>query len=154
VTPRKPDPAQHSEDELLEQWAFLDRLVERQAARLRAGFQDVEEVDEPAAGISEVEGLRRELERLAAELRTAQAAREAAEADARRSRDALIAHTATGPRAVDLQRRLARTEAARQQAEKDLAEAREALASSLAEVDSLRTQLIDAQHGFWRFGHH
>ena len=47
VTTRNPNPAPHSEEELLEQWDFLDRLVERQAAQLRAGIQDTEEVDEP-----------------------------------------------------------------------------------------------------------
>jgi regulator of replication initiation timing len=39
----------HSEDELLEQWDFLDAMVDRQASQLRAGIQDSEEVDEPAA---------------------------------------------------------------------------------------------------------
>ena len=39
----------HSEDELLEQWDFLDAMVDRQAAQLRSGIQDSEEVDEPVA---------------------------------------------------------------------------------------------------------
>jgi hypothetical protein len=38
----------HSEEELRQQWAFLDALVDRQAASLKAGVQDPEEED-PAA---------------------------------------------------------------------------------------------------------
>ena len=94
MTTRQPNPAPESEDELLEQWAFLDRLVDRQAAQLRAGLQDAEEVDEPATSASEVAGLRHDVERLRAELRSAQAAREAAEAEVRRSREALAALSA------------------------------------------------------------
>jgi len=92
VTTAKPNPAPQSEEELLEQWAFLDRLVEKQAAQLRAGIQDAEELDEPVTSAAEVESLRRDVERLRAELGAAQAAREAAEAE--RSRDALAALTA------------------------------------------------------------
>ncbi len=94
MTTRNPNPPPHSEEELLEQWDFLDRLVERQAAQLRAGVQDTEEVDEPAIGAAEVESLRRELARLRVELRGAHAAREAAEAELRRSREALATLTA------------------------------------------------------------
>jgi vacuolar-type H+-ATPase subunit I/STV1 len=93
VTTRKPKPA-HSEEELLEQWDFLDRLVERQAAQLRAGIQDAEEADEPAVGLAEVDGLRRDLDRLRAELRSAEAARVRAAEEARQSREALTALTA------------------------------------------------------------
>lgn len=42
ATPTPPRP----EDELLEQWSFLDSMVERQAEALRAGTQDVEEPEE------------------------------------------------------------------------------------------------------------
>jgi septal ring factor EnvC (AmiA/AmiB activator) len=35
----------HSEEELRQQWAFLDALVDRQAASLKSGFQDPEEDD-------------------------------------------------------------------------------------------------------------
>jgi len=108
VTTRKPNPADHSEEELLEQWDFLDRLVERQAAQLRAGLQDTEEADEPASGAAEADGLRRELDGLRGELRTAEAGRAAAEAEARRSRDALITLTATQ------QQRLSEEQAMRQ----------------------------------------
>ena len=107
MTTRKPKPA-HSEEELLEQWDFLDRLVERQAGQLRAGIQDAEEADEPAAGLVEVDGLRRDLDRLRAELQSAEAARAAAAEEARRSRDALMALTATQ------QQRLAEEQAMRQ----------------------------------------
>jgi len=54
VTTAKPNPAPQSEEELLEQWAFLDRLVEKQAAQLRAGIQDAEELDEPVTSAAEV----------------------------------------------------------------------------------------------------
>lgn len=37
----------HSEEELRQQWAFLDALVDRQASSLRAGSQDPEEEDLP-----------------------------------------------------------------------------------------------------------
>ena len=95
MTTRNPNPAPHSEEELLEQWDFLDRLVERQAAQLRAGIQDTEEVDEPAIALAEVESLRREVAQLRTDLRAAQAAREAAEAEVRRSAEALISLTAS-----------------------------------------------------------
>jgi hypothetical protein len=35
----------HSEEELRQQWAFLDALVDRQAASLKSGVQDPEEED-------------------------------------------------------------------------------------------------------------
>jgi hypothetical protein len=35
----------HSEEELRQQWAFLDALVDRQASSLKSGVQDPEEVD-------------------------------------------------------------------------------------------------------------
>lgn len=35
----------HSEEELRQQWAFLDALVDRQASSLRSGVQDPEEDD-------------------------------------------------------------------------------------------------------------
>jgi hypothetical protein len=35
----------HSEEELRQQWAFLDALVDRQAASLKSGVQDPEEDD-------------------------------------------------------------------------------------------------------------
>ncbi len=35
----------HSEEELRQQWAFLDALVERQASSLKSGVQDPEEDD-------------------------------------------------------------------------------------------------------------
>lgn len=37
----------HSEEELRQQWAFLDALVDRQAASLKSGNQDPEEEDIP-----------------------------------------------------------------------------------------------------------
>ena len=39
----------HSEEELRQQWAFLDALVDRQAASLKSGIQDPEEDDLPVA---------------------------------------------------------------------------------------------------------
>ena len=96
VTTPKPTPGQRSDEGLLlEQWAFLDRLVERQAAQLRAGFQDSEEAEQPELSLAEVDALRRQLEELRGELHRAQAARQAAEAQARRSRDELAALAAS-----------------------------------------------------------
>jgi hypothetical protein len=39
----------HSEEELRQQWAFLDALVDRQANSLTSGVQDPEEDDSPVA---------------------------------------------------------------------------------------------------------
>lgn len=45
----------HSEEELRQQWAFLDALVDRQASSLKSGVQDPEEDDVPAvAGRTDV----------------------------------------------------------------------------------------------------
>lgn len=45
----------HSEEELRQQWAFLDALVERQAKSLKSGVQDPEEDDVTVvAGITDV----------------------------------------------------------------------------------------------------
>jgi chromosome segregation ATPase len=70
--------AAYSEDELREQWAFLDALVERQAASLRTGVQDPEEVD--TAVTVEYDQLLRELD----QLRTRVAALERERDDLRR----------------------------------------------------------------------
>lgn len=45
----------HSEEELRQQWAFLDALVERQATSLKSGVQDPEEEELPAVA-AEVDG--------------------------------------------------------------------------------------------------
>jgi hypothetical protein len=108
----------HSEEELRQQWAFLDALVDRQASSLKSGVQDPEEDELPLAAartdvlykdeisvlthrVTALEGertalLRRidlaEQARLAAE--TGRAAAEAARAAAER---ALVdAHTTSG----------------------------------------------------------
>lgn len=47
----------HSEEELRQQWAFLDALVDRQAASLKSGSQDPEEVDVPVAAAVPADGL-------------------------------------------------------------------------------------------------
>jgi hypothetical protein len=45
----------HSEEELRQQWAFLDALVDRQASSLKSGVQDPEEDDVPVvAGRTDV----------------------------------------------------------------------------------------------------
>jgi hypothetical protein len=108
----------HSEEELRQQWAFLDALVDRQASSLKSGVQDPEEDELPLAAartdvlykdeisvlthrVSALEGertalLRRidlaEQARLAAE--TARAAAEAARAAAERA--LADAHTTAG----------------------------------------------------------
>ena len=76
MTPRQPTTPPDSEAELFEQWSVLDRLVERQAAQLRAGIQDAEDVDDPAPGIAEAQSQQRELGRLRHELLQAEAARQ------------------------------------------------------------------------------
>ena len=43
----------HSEEELRQQWAFLDALVDRQAASLKSGIQDPEEDDLPVALVAD-----------------------------------------------------------------------------------------------------
>ena len=56
--------ASYSTEELEQQWAFLDTLVERQAASLRSGVQDPEE-DEPIINVvAAPDDLLRELEAL------------------------------------------------------------------------------------------
>ncbi|HUZ70956.1 MAG TPA: hypothetical protein VMU65_14705 [Candidatus Saccharimonadales bacterium] len=47
----------HSEEELRQQWAFLDALVDRQAASLKSGSQDPEEVDPPAVAVEAADGV-------------------------------------------------------------------------------------------------
>jgi septal ring factor EnvC (AmiA/AmiB activator) len=42
----------HSEEELRQQWAFLDALVDRQAASLKSGAQDPEEDDAAVAMVA------------------------------------------------------------------------------------------------------
>ena len=192
MSTREPSLTPDSEEELLEQWAFLDSLVERQAAQLRAGIQDTEDVDDP---IAQVDALRRDLDRLRAQLRRAEAARDAAEGEARRSRDALITMSASSSRHAaeahgarqrltaleqelarwrgraetaertlaelelraradhaELTGRLAEAQAARERLEQEAAGVAGALDRARVEVESLRTQLATAQHGFWRFG--
>ncbi len=86
----------HSEEELRQQWAFLDALVDRQAASLKSGNQDPEEEDltvaataAPADGhyLEEISALSRRVTTLEAERATllrridlAEQARMAAEA--------------------------------------------------------------------------
>ena len=59
--------ATYSEDELRDQWSFLDALVDRQAASLRSGIQDPEELEAPATVI-EHDSLLRELDSLHARI--------------------------------------------------------------------------------------
>ncbi|GAC1339686.1 MAG: hypothetical protein NVSMB29_07410 [Candidatus Dormibacteria bacterium] len=66
------------EDELLDQWSFLDSMVERQASALRSGAQDTEETDPLPVEVSApdelgvlrrlVVGLERERDALRAQL--------------------------------------------------------------------------------------
>lgn len=63
----------YSEDELREQWSFLDALVDRQAATLRAGVQDPE--DEVIESVQASEALQRELDTLRERVRVLEAER-------------------------------------------------------------------------------
>ncbi len=47
----------HSEEELRQQWAFLDALVDRQAASLKSGNQDPEEDEVPVPAAPPIDGL-------------------------------------------------------------------------------------------------
>jgi chromosome segregation ATPase len=87
VSTRKPRGGAQSEEELLEQWDFLDQLVARQAALLKAGVQDSEELDDPQPDLTEVEALRRQLEELEAKLGAAEEAGAAAQAALHRMGD-------------------------------------------------------------------
>jgi chromosome segregation ATPase len=175
MRPRQPATPPESEADLFEQWAVLDRLVERQAAQLRAGIQDAEDVDDPAASVAgspaqqaELEHLRGELRQLEAARHAAEAARRAAEAATRRAVDAerlwqgravatehdLQAARAGAEREItSLRLRLEEAEAALRRAEISHAEMIEALRSAHLEVETLRRQ--DAERrGFWHLGHH
>jgi hypothetical protein len=46
----------HSEEELRQQWAFLDALVDRQAASLKSGNQDPEDEELPVTAAVPVDG--------------------------------------------------------------------------------------------------
>ena len=46
----------HSEEELRQQWAFLDALVDRQAASLKSGNQDPEEEELPVMAAAPADG--------------------------------------------------------------------------------------------------
>ncbi len=103
----------HSEEELRQQWAFLDALVDRQAASLKSGSQDPEEDDlsvvaatAPADGhyLEEIAALTRRVATLETERTTllrridlAEQARMAAEA----GRAAAEAARATAERALE-----------------------------------------------------
>jgi hypothetical protein len=66
----------YSEDELRDQWAFIDSLVETQAAALRTGTPDPEEDDAPpAAAPGPDPGLLHELEVLRARVAALEAER-------------------------------------------------------------------------------
>ena len=62
----------YSEDELREQWAFIDSLVDSQASALRSGAQDPEE--EPVAAAPDA-GLLHELDALRERIRLLEAER-------------------------------------------------------------------------------
>ena len=167
MTPRQPKPPPESEAELFEQWSVLDRLVERQAAQLRAGIQDAEDVDEPAPDAVQSAAQQREIVRLRDELRQAVAARdqalgaarvacegerrwqERAEAAELRLREA---PPDQGSEIASLQRRLEEMEAAMRRAEAGHGEMLEALRGAHLEVESLRLQLAEAHRGFWHRG--
>lgn len=134
TVPRRSSPDAHSEEELLEQWEFLDRLVERQADLLRAGVQDSEELDEPGAALSDVQRLERQLESARARLAAAEAARQSAER-----------------RALELDARLSAAAAELRRAERAHADALDALRGAHLEVQRLREQLEGRRRGVWPF---
>ena len=183
MTPRQPTTPPDSEAELFEQWSVLDRLVERQAAQLRAGIQDAEDVDDPAPGIAEAQSQQRELGRLRHELLQAEAARQSSEAafrsaeTARQSAEAVARLALDGERRwqgraaamerelqevrpdgrdeiASLRLRLAEAETALRHAEASHAEMLETLRGAHLEVESLRRQVAEAPRGFWHLRRH
>jgi chromosome segregation ATPase len=133
MTAPRPSVRAHSEEELLEQWEFLDRLVERQANLLRSGVQDSEELDEPVGPGSDPE-LKRQLEALRAELTASAQARSAAER-----------------RAAELEQRLGVATAELAQARQARADAVAALQSAQLEVHTLRERLESRRRRIWPF---
>lgn len=137
----------HSEDDLLEQWDFLDAMVDRQAASLRAGIQDSEEVDQappPAADPA----VQRRVAELEAQLAMIQEAVEKAE----RERDAAAAQvSAISGENAELRRRLA---AAGPEGEEVLtAEQAEILRTHADDVEALARRLraeIESQRAAFR----
>jgi chromosome segregation ATPase len=130
----RPSSGAHSEQELLAQWEFLDRLVERQANLLRAGVQDSEELDDPVSPPPELGALQQQLERMRAELAATAGAREAAER-----------------RAGELDRRLTAALAELERAQRARTDALEALRGAHREVQSLRDRLEGSRRGIWPF---
>jgi chromosome segregation ATPase len=162
MTTREPRAGPGPEDELLQQWAFLDRLVERQATQLRAGLQDSEEVDDPELDTREVDRLRQELSALTeahrqlVDERAALVGRLAIlEADLARvrrraetlERDLLGLRQASREQLSQVSARLEAAEAERQAAERSHTEAEEALRRTQQELQSLRPH-----RAFWRPG--
>ena len=155
-------PAAPTEEELLQQWAFLDSLVERQAAQLRAGVQDVEEPDEleGAPERAELEGLRTSLAVAEAErddLRSRVAAAERQLALARARAEAAtqerVAERVRSQEAIGaLQRRLQATESAQARTEAALAQTRAALEHAERDLQVLRDRAGQPRRGFWRVG--
>jgi chromosome segregation ATPase len=134
TVPRPSSPGAHSEEELLEQWEFLDRLVERQANLLRAGVQDSEEPDDPGPAPSALDELERHLESTRVELAAAEAARRAAER-----------------RAEELDRRLIATTAELQRTQRAHTDALAALRSAHLETQGLRERLERRRRWSWPF---
>jgi predicted nucleic acid-binding Zn-ribbon protein len=127
----------HSEEELRQQWAFLDALVDRQASSLKSGVQDLEEADLPVVAAStdvlykdEISALTRRVTALEGErnalLRRIDLAEEAR----------MAAETAR-----------AAAEAARAAAERAVAEAR---ATSGPEVSAAPVAATPRRRGWWQ----
>ena len=67
----------HSEEELRQQWAFLDALVDRQAASLKSGFQDPEEDDAGPVAVAADASYLEEISTLTQRVTTLEGEREA-----------------------------------------------------------------------------
>lgn len=160
-TPRQ-RPAAPTEEELLQQWAFLDSLVERQAAQLRAGLQDLEEPDDigGAPQSAELEAVRASLS--AAEAERDELGRRLAFTERQLSLTRAQVETLERERAAErarsqeaidaLQSRLRVSEAARLRAETGIVETRAALEQAEQELQALRDRLAASHRGFWRLG--
>jgi len=124
------------DDDLLDQWSFLDSMIERQASSLRAGAQDPEE-DDGAPALTSAGGP--EFADLQARVAALEAERDTLRKDLAKARREL--------KATHAQRHLSIAAAADLAgAQADLAAARAGLESAHAEIVQLRSELERERH--------
>ena len=129
----------YSEDELLQQWNFLDAMVERQAASLRAGNQDPEE-DEHAA-VTPVPAGDGELIRLRERVATLDAEAETWHRERARYDEMEAERTKLSEEVETLRQRLARRESELARLSHSHSDLLEALRQAHTEVETFRSQM-------------